>query len=150
MKCTTAFTTSLYALFIVSWAVVAGMPSSCPAPWADATVKFPSLLDIIPFGLISLLGVHLLRRRHYVVTPGWCSQTLVWPLLLMGLAGVALAAGCGQLESAHPTLDPFVNAMHGSIWALRSKLALLGGLTGVLLFHLCVRREPAETGVAAS
>lgn len=145
MTRTATFTIALYAIFVASWAAVAVLPSTCPAPLTGWTVQISSLLDVLPFGLIALMVAQRLRRRRYVLPPGWCSQTLIWPLLLMGLVGTALAAGCGPLESSHPTLDPFVTALHGSIWALRSQLALLAGLAGVVLFHLCARRTNAAS-----
>lgn len=143
MKRTTTFTTALYALFVAGFAAVATHPSMCPLPTHHSGAQLPSLwAAVIPFVLQALFVGYLLRRGRYVLKEGWCSQAIVWPLLLTGLAGVAMSAGCGLFEQAWPTLDTFAAALHGSIWALRSKMALFAGLVGIGLFHLCVRRAP--------
>lgn len=144
MKRTTTFTTMLYALFIAGIAAAATSPSSCP-PGIHPALQLPSLWRIIPFALQASLVGFLLRRGRYVLSEGWCSQAIVWPLLLTGCAGAAMLVGCGYLEQTWPTLDPFASALHGGLWAVRTKFALLAGLLGILLFHVCARREPAST-----
>ena len=151
MNRTTTFTTALYALFVAGFAAVVTRPSLCVLPVLHSPAQLPSFWTFgIPFVLQTLFVGLLLRRGRFVLNEGWCAQAVVWPLLLTGLAGVAMSAGCGLLEQAWPTLDTFAAALHGSIWALRSKLALVGGLVGVVLFHVCARRVPAAGSAPAA
>lgn len=147
MTRTTNLTVALYALFILSWAVEVVLPSSCPAPLPGGSRHLPAMVGALPFVLGAVFCIQAARRRRYALQPGWCSQTLVWPLLTMGIAGAALGVSCGSFEAWQPTQDVFVTAMHGSVWALRSKLGLLAGLTGVALFHWSAR--PARTAPSA-
>lgn len=147
MKRTTTFTTVIYALFVAGFAAAATGPSTCPLG-IPAVWQMPALWRLIPFALQALFVAYLLRRGRYLLKEGWCSQAIIWPLLLTGLAGAAMSVGCGYLEQAWPTLDPFAS-FHGGLWAIRSKFALLAGLAGILLFHLCARRVPAPTATPA-
>lgn len=150
MKRTTTFTTALYALFIAGFAAVATRPSICPLPAPPSIAQLPSLWTfVIPFILQTLFVGYLLRRRRYVLNEGWCAQAVVWPLLLTGLAGVAMSAGCKNLEQAWPTVDSFWIFMGGSVWTFRSHMALFAGLVGIGLFHLCVRRVPERAPTPA-
>lgn len=140
----TVGTQVLYALFVAGFASALTRPAACfvGKPVAEAVIFSPA--GTMVFVLQALFVGALLRRGRFVLPAGWCSQVLVWPLLLTGLAGAAMRCMCPLLESAWPTVDPFWVFMQKSLWQFRGEVAMYAGLVGVLLFHVCARRTPGS------
>jgi hypothetical protein len=142
MTTTAKLTVSLYALFVAGCALTWASPASCPLPAWNTGVKSFTLYSLIACGFAVHLVWNVSRGRKFVLKPGWLSQAIVWPLLMLGIVGVGLAAGCQQLELQWPTLDVFAQFSFGSIWNLRANIGETAGIVGAVLFQFCTRKVP--------